>query len=239
MSILTTRFKLLNREAELSSGLIAGGLENLKKINRSDSFYYEAFYALSIGIERLLKLLILVEGRPANLKKVGHNLRELFSIVEISFSEDSMEMAIIDFLSDFSNRNRYSILDTLSSNNEEISSEPIMDFYQTIGQFILEKHNFISFKYLINLQSSWINFFHIEEDFEENEDQMQMLLIPKKKEFIAKYTSMYIGRIINPVLERLREASYKDKDIPCLYEHFLYLSGDDNFFKSRKTFRRR
>lgn len=233
------RFKLLNREAELSSGLIASGLSDFQKITKADSFYYEAFYSFSLGIERLLKLLLVVEKGENKLKSIGHDINKLFEEVNISFNEDSIEEFLIEFFSDFSQKNRYSILDKLSSGSTDISDEPILRFSQTIGSAILDRHNFIPFQYLVTFPDiDYFNLHHIEENFEVNNDPTQIILISKKREFIAKYVTMYAGRIIQPILERLRNNSGINGN-PYFYEHFPYIIGDDKYFKNHKTFRRR
>ncbi|MCK9544325.1 MAG: hypothetical protein M0R03_20080 [Novosphingobium sp.] len=57
------RCKLLNREDALVAGLLTDGLFNLRRINLGDYKYYAAFYNLSIGLERLLKLLFFERQR--------------------------------------------------------------------------------------------------------------------------------------------------------------------------------
>ena len=76
--------KLLLLEGSLSGYAIGEGLECLRKANIYEKgMYYQAFFSLSIGIERLLKLIIIYEYRenhtgefPDNnyIKNKGHKI---------------------------------------------------------------------------------------------------------------------------------------------------------------------
>lgn len=230
------RWKLLNREAGLVSGLFAGGLYSLKSIAKGDSFYYEAFYSLSLGIERALKLILIVRNPKVNLKSFNHNILRLLAEANIFYPDESVEQKLVSFLNDFANTNRYSMLDLLSSGREdELLSEPVAVFSNNVALLILERHPFNEFKYFID--ASFISLVHIEEDFSINSDPSQILAISQKKQHLAKYSAMYLGRIIQPLLKALDELSGPRHGTPYFYEHFTYLKGDDNYFKKRKTFR--
>jgi len=230
------RWKLLNREAGLVSGLLASGLSSLKNVTKGDSFYYEAFYSLSLGIERALKLILIVRNPKINLRNFNHNIHKLLVEAEIFYPDRSIEQKFISFLNDFANTNRYSILDLLSSGREdELLGEPVAVFSNSVALLILERHPFNEFKYFIH--ANFINLVHIEEDFNINSDSSQILAITQKKQHIAKYSAMYVGRIIKPLFQALDELSGPEYGTPYFYEHFAYLKGDDSYFKKRKTFR--
>ena len=55
MPITTSKFNILNREAGIIAELLTSGLENLRKVSRGHAFYYQSFYSLSTGLERLMK----------------------------------------------------------------------------------------------------------------------------------------------------------------------------------------
>ena len=235
---LNHRFKLLNRETALATGLIAGGLADLKKVPHGDAYYYEAFYALSLGIERMLKLLLVVEDTQANIRRHGHNLVKLYDAADIHFAEASIEQKLLVFLSAFASGSRYSILDALSNRSYETDNEPIKRFFEDVGRPILDAHGFDPNQYLVN-QMVNASLLHIQEDFAVNDDTTHVVLIGKRCEFIAKHAAMYVGRIIQPLLERLSRSEGVDRKNPVFSEYFIYLRGDDKHFRERKTFRQR
>jgi hypothetical protein len=81
-------WKALHREASLVSQLIASGATALGRASYGSGFgeYYTAFFGLSIGIERLAKLILVADYAmdnggalpgPAVVRKYGHKIRSL------------------------------------------------------------------------------------------------------------------------------------------------------------------
>lgn len=231
------RFKLLNREADLVAGMLKGGLGDLQNISKADSFYYEAFYSLSIGFERLLKLILFIQAPQSNLKSYSHDISKLLVSLNITYPNGSIEKNISEFLSDFASKDRYSIPDILGNKSSAIlTSEPMHRFSSTIGEEILRTHP-IKELILPTEFAQYIHLLHIEEDFSVNADASHLLLIGQKRSHIAKYSTMYMGRLIQKPIEMLDQYSGADHNNPYFYEHFTYLRGDDKYFKNRKTFR--
>lgn len=120
--------KLLLIEGSLTAFALADGLDCLRKANVYEKgMYYKAFFSLSIGLERLLKLIIMYEYRIRNngnfpdnkeIKTKGHNLYEMFNIVVPEILENDLYNNIIKFLSNFAKTTRYYNLDVLTG--EEI-----------------------------------------------------------------------------------------------------------------------
>ena len=112
--------RLLANEASLTSSLLGSGLNALRRADTyNKGLYYQAFFSLSIGIERLLKIIIINQHRCKNdgafpkdieLKKLGHNLIELCEHTGISFT-NSLHIKIIEFLGNFSMKARYYNID--------------------------------------------------------------------------------------------------------------------------------
>gem|GEM_PF-2370802 len=82
--------KLLMKEAGLSATCLEQGLTSLRRANFMQKWhYYQAFFLLTIGIERLLKIIIITISRiehnkiPNNqeLKNYGHDIENLFAKV--------------------------------------------------------------------------------------------------------------------------------------------------------------
>ena len=134
-------FFLLQQEGYLIRTLIAQGLTALRSANLDEKGqYYAAFFGLSIGFERLLKVIIILdhmarqELRPpteGTLRKCGgrsgHDLRVLLKTARAintnsslhtlaTIEPPSLEYEIIEHLSDFGEScGRYANLDALAS----------------------------------------------------------------------------------------------------------------------------
>ena len=116
--------RLLLIEGSLTAFSLAEGLDCLRKANVYEKgLYYQAFFSLSIGIERLLKLIIIYDYRVKNngkfpenkeIKTKGHDLHEMFNIVVPSILENNIYNSTISFLSDFAKTTRYYNLDVLT-----------------------------------------------------------------------------------------------------------------------------
>lgn len=129
-------FVLLQQEALLATGALSAGLTALRNAQFPDkAFFYSGFFNTSIAFERVMKLVVTVDHMLENsliaptvseLKAYGHDLESLHnSCVAIgrkhqvesiqSFPESSVELEILQFLSEFAKKSRYYNLDALSS----------------------------------------------------------------------------------------------------------------------------
>ncbi len=135
------KFSVINRETKLVAELATSGLENIRKIHLNQAFYYQSFYAMSMGLERLMKLIVHIEQPLINPFKLGHNIEDLSSFLNISFPANSIENNIIIFLSAFAKGDRYTIVDFLyNGDNTRLAKEPIANFYANILSAILKLH---------------------------------------------------------------------------------------------------
>ncbi len=83
----------LGREAELAAEQLATGVTALGRANHSQKgLYHQALFALSIGFERLAKLIIVVDHAVENdgewmtnqaLKKISHDISALLDACEL------------------------------------------------------------------------------------------------------------------------------------------------------------
>lgn len=129
-------FLLLQQEGHLIHSCTTVGLTALRQAHIGDKGrYYTAFFQLSIGLERTLKVIIILNHMaehalhppsPGTLKEYGHKLLQLFEAVrEVPTSKaphplsqvhpGTIEYDILEHLSGFANGARYFNLDTLSS----------------------------------------------------------------------------------------------------------------------------
>ncbi|AOQ23295.1 hypothetical protein MTAT_18270 [Moorella thermoacetica] len=161
---MNSTWQALAREAGLAAEHLAIGVTALGKANYSQhAYYYQAFFALSIGIERAAKLALVVdhalENRgafPSNreLRNYGHNLKELLERLDqiaerrgLSGSEDrlprsAIHCGIIETLSDFANNiTRYYNLDLVTGNQRVAQrADPIRTWFEKVTLPILNKH---------------------------------------------------------------------------------------------------
>lgn len=230
------RFKLLNRESFLISSLISNGLHDFRNISKGDGYYYQGFYSISIGLERLLKLIILTKETNKEVRKFNHNIKEIFLELNISFDKYSIEQAIIDFLNDFSSKDRYTIPDMINSRDlSQLKKEPVMSFYNRVLIKIIRIHK--PRKVFVPPDCPQIHVFHTVENFSEITDLQDLVNRHQLIEYASKYLVMYTGRILQLLLDELYKTEGPEYSNPYFNEHFVYLHQDDSYFKSRKTYK--
>ena len=163
-AIKNPRWCFIRKECTLVRGLIGSGITELGKASYRDGewHYYNAFFSLSIGIERLAKLILLADGiitnegiLPKKKTVTGHRhhlgklLREVDKIstrhtinliYPCQFNEISK--AIIYCLNSFANakQGRYFNIEALWDANTSNKIEPIKQWWQKIAEPILDAH---------------------------------------------------------------------------------------------------
>jgi len=129
-------FLLLQQEGYLISSCLTTGLTELRVANvHNKGAFYSALFNLSVGIERLLKSIVIMEHMLSNnlsvpskkqLKKYGHNINELYdTAVSIASNHnislpnrvaiDVINQDIMTLLGDFAQTTRFHNLNALSS----------------------------------------------------------------------------------------------------------------------------
>lgn len=159
---LDPRFQALSREASVAAECMATGATLLGKVHASqEGIYNQAFFNLSIGLERAAKLAFVLDhcfdnagAFPSDkaLRDYGHDLRELLDKAdEISkrrragleyfeLPRGAINLGIIETLSEFAEGTRYYNLDYLVRGKGAARSEPINAWYERVGKPILAKH---------------------------------------------------------------------------------------------------
>jgi len=162
--MLSPKWIALTREAAIAGQSISAGLGALRSANYATTgLYSHAFFSLSIGLERLLKILFLIdhalhnEGSYPSDKELkdefGHDLVKLFSRARkiheslpskdrrYAFSSGGIEDDIISFLSKFAKTTRYYNLNYLgSASDTDELKDPIREWFERIGKKVFEKH---------------------------------------------------------------------------------------------------
>ncbi len=157
-------WKAIHREASLVSQIIGSGATALGRASYGSGFgeYYTAFFGLSIGIERLAKLILIADYAMANggalppegvVRKFGHKVKALIKQVaetaqthRISVPHngptDPICVAIINCLDAFADasKGRYANFEAIGNPTYDPSNEPVNKWWSTVVEAILDKH---------------------------------------------------------------------------------------------------
>jgi hypothetical protein len=154
----------LHRESSLVSQLIGAGTTALGRANYAEGFgeYYTAFFGLSIGIERLAKLILIADFVLENagalpdqsvVRKYGHKLEMLLKKVdEVATKHDLARrcrkptdqiscnaMKCLDAFADAS-KGRYANFEAIGNPHFNAAEEPVNKWWSEVVEPILTKH---------------------------------------------------------------------------------------------------
>ena len=152
----------LGREAALAGEQLATGVTALGRANHAQKgLYNQAFFALSIGLERLAKLILVADHAIENdgawltdqaLRTIGHDIVALLNACDpisqkYAASEQwcqrpasPIHIAIVVRLSEFAKLTRYYNLASLSGGKAAQLIEPIAGWWNEVGKPILDHH---------------------------------------------------------------------------------------------------
>ena len=157
-------WKALNREASLVSKIIGSGTTALGRASYGSGFgeYYTAFVGLSIGIERLAKLILVADYAIGNkgalpdqsvVRRYGHKLKDLVNKVELIAKKrkisvpylsptDPICAAVINCLDAFSDasKGRYANFEAIGNPAFDPANEPVNKWWTEVIEPILDKH---------------------------------------------------------------------------------------------------
>lgn len=153
----------LGREAALAAEQLASGVTLLGKANHAQKgLYLQAFFGLSIGLERVAKLVVVADyaienhGRFPNnndlKRRFGHEIDVLMNYCDQlsikwrngkNYSERPnllIHKGIVETLTEFARLSRYYNLDLIIGRGSKQFPEPISAWWQRVGHPILQKH---------------------------------------------------------------------------------------------------
>jgi hypothetical protein len=245
---------------------LAIGATALAKANYARQAYYgQAFFALSIGMERSAKLCILLDyciqnGGPFPVEKIirlyGHRVDDLLRVVdEIAGRVGATRMprsdihdAIVEVLSLFAdNVTRYYNLQFLTGSAHAKASATAM-WYERVVRAVAEKHYTRakrqraeqSARLIESLVGSMSSLLHHDEAGNDINSVVDGSLATALNKATTPYVRMYvlqIARFLANVIDALWPFARKlrGEDIPDLSEFYAHFYLDDAMFRTRKT----
>ena len=250
-----SKYDLLNNEAATASGLIGSGLTWLRKMDFTrKSYQMQGFFSLSIGLERMMKLIVIYEYRFTNCnsfpndaylrKTYGHNLEKLFSRCEqicVSHTmntpllNDPIYKSIINILSNFSNQSRYYNLNYLSGN--QIGDDCLCLWEEQVNKEIMRRHCSAEPRDFAEDEKNVVN----PSDSVEAKIQKATLInfknLFKNGKFLdekAQYSMYYVYNIVHFLTRVLYFFGSKNL-MPLINEHFrLFLNKDQDFIMNKR-----
>jgi len=157
-------WQALHREAILVSQLIGAGVTTLGRASYASGLgeYYTAFFGLSIGIERLAKLILVVDhvlcyaGKlpdPIAIKEYGHELAKLIKEADAIAQKHGLQLryprpndpishAVVSSLDAFAEatKGRYANFGAIGNPSFNRANEPVAKWWREVVEPILSKH---------------------------------------------------------------------------------------------------
>jgi hypothetical protein len=149
------------REAQLAAGQIGAGATSLGKANHAEpGYYHQAFFGLSIGIERLCKLIFIADFAIQHggtfpdqklLRDLGHKIDELLDVCEeigtrvdqsrtyAERPDSPIHVAIVRLLTEFATSARYHNI-TFLRTPRSAGRDPIAAWWVDVGLPICQEH---------------------------------------------------------------------------------------------------
>lgn len=158
--MFSEKFILLQQEGFLTQSSLCQGLTFLRKANlgeKEKGLFYSAFFQLSIGIERFMKIIVILDYMIKNDLKImkdnelkqnyGHKIKDLYQAVKSiavennmnteGFFDDGVEWDIIHFLHEFALTARYYNLSQLGGTSN--AKEPLAEWWKIIFDLYLDE----------------------------------------------------------------------------------------------------
>lgn len=146
-NIFSEKEKLLANECSLTVSMLDSGFHALSEANMTNKgLYYQALFSLSIGIERLLKIILITKYRNENngvfpednkIRRYGHKIEELLGEINLIYN-DEIDKEIVKLLNDFANQSRYYNMDIMSRG--QASSENPLRSWDSILKLIIKQY---------------------------------------------------------------------------------------------------
>ena len=255
---LSNRFILLMNEANVCAELVAHGVYWISKVNRAEpSLYYPMLFNLSIGLERCLKLTIILDSICRNItlsknkmKSIGHDLKSLFDYVfgiasyypTSQFSRvnisDEIHQRIIQSLCNFAKGDRYYNIDALV---EREARNPIEDWNSSVVDCILDRYiGKIELGKSLNELASKMdeNISFLFNDVTTAEEYIKLgIETPVVERFVRLHFMQIVRELIFLIIDISDTCRNQgNKDMPFMSEIFSALKQPDKWYLNHKTY---
>lgn len=233
---------LLFMESNLTNTLLLGGLDSLKNASLFDvGNYYQAFFQLSTGLERLLKLIYIYDYRnkykgkfptDKELRKKGHLINEMVETYAPKILENNIYRLVIEFMTDFNKTSRYYNLYALSG---IIDANPI-EVWGMIEVLILKKYKGdipeVS-KEKAEFLKSIIDFDYRLNDGTKIENIRPILTEYEVKKYTQEYNVLVYYEIVRELVNKLTECQeeYNYPDMKEIFKSFYINMEEDEIRK--------
>lgn len=249
--------QLINKEASLAATSLGNGLTYLRKTSfAGKGYYYQAFFSLSTGVERLIKLILIQDYRlkynkfPDNkyIKKYSHNLNDLFDKAKElakdysvqnelqEINRDDIFTKIIESLSAFANSTRYYNLDTLTNSNKQ-QIDPLVSWSEVTDEIakrhFKNKSNNALEEFAKDVSEVSI-VFHSDEKGNPITNFEDYFTISRIAEVTQKYSVLYTGIIIRFLAKLFRKIE-RERGTPLdVYVFFAIFIQENGYFLRKK-----
>ncbi|MCG7208168.1 hypothetical protein [Streptomyces arenae] len=260
-------FQPLLHEAGLAAQTLCIGLTTLRKANyQQTERYYGGFFNYTIGLERVMKLTILLDSlvedgnflSDQQLKSAyGHDLNKLLDAVqEIRVKLDESELRwqlphpdIIDdavvFLAEFAKTTRYYNLDVLSGKTPSL--DPVARWFQIVGKPLLDKRpawqtlrNAGRASAVAGLIGDKMLIRSITEDGIPVDSVEEAAIAERNSEYVAKEGTFLCAALARHVIEVLCDRGLAARGaghvIPAFGDFFALFNNRDDLLKNRRSF---
>lgn len=258
-------FQALLKEAEFTKEMLGSGATQIRNANyASRGVYFQAFTSLSTGLERLGKLILILDyhidhgGFPDGKfikDRVGHDISLIYETtksiaVRRSIDFDYLQSldnpthdAILRILSRFAKGDRYSNIDLLVGGKPHC--DPIASWHTQVDIPLFERHVSAKKKDQIRCNATMVDALlgaislvrYVSETGDPITDAGDGSLRTGMFEAVAPYRQLYVLQVIRYFSEVLVSLNHivRSEDIPYFVEIFGYFCNDDRYIKSRKT----
>jgi hypothetical protein len=259
-------FIAFNREAELAKRLTCSGLTALRKATPTrPGIYYDAFFGLSIGLERLGKLAWLIDEcirrngafpTDKDLRNVGHDIQTLVQKAQFvtrsqsaysTLPGDSITNDIIEFLSEFAKGTRYYNIDFFVGGKSKGMGDPIKNWHAKVGAAILALPEILAKRQHLQAQSQQVAsllspavVFATAADGTSLSTVAELSISEGEANEVnkqAQWKILAIVRYLSLLIADLADAAHAASHsfVPDMKEHFGFFCGDDSILHRYAT----
>lgn len=248
----------LGREAALVRHLVGSGATALGKANYADQMgeYYTAFFGLSVGLERLSKLILVADFAIENggkmpeereIRKFGHKLIDLANAMDTIISKRDLSLRynrpntaisskILECLDAFADARRGRFANFASLGDPNLSSEePIKKWWNEVAEAVLKQHYYgkssqkrveTNAAMIDSMMSPFTMVHHTDESGKHMQDVKSASIRTGQNEIVQKYSRYHVLTIVRWLSNALGEIGH----LAC-YQHNI-----DGFFGINEYF---